>query len=148
MRYFLFSLSLYLFLNCKLSSQTVYVRFMWTADPCMAPHNRMAAEDLKTPKSASGMLISLIPPQTRHELRLEADINGIVQIKAEEGLWQVFTAEKRRHYGNLAERDSACMSWKNSPNITFSLEPPFPDSISLVLHRTCPPCNYLLPKDK
>lgn len=140
-----------IFVSAILKGQTerfVSVRFSWTAEACLAPHSRLAAQDLGTPQSAAGMTLYLTMPEYRKEWKLEADEKGCVLIPALQGSWQVFAPEKKRHYGSMAEKDSACLIWKQKPNALFFLNPPIPDTLIVTFHRTCPPCRIPLPDVK
>jgi hypothetical protein len=125
--------------------RSIFIRLSWTADACQAHFSRQAIQDLGTPQSAAGMTFYLRSPENGEEWKLEADETGCVRIPPIEGVWQIFSYEKKRHYGSVAEKDSACTRWKQEPNFSFTLSPPFPDTLIITLHRTCPPCRVPFP---
>lgn len=130
------------------NERLIAVKVSWTAEACQAPFNRQAANDLGTPQSASGMTLHLHAATQKEEWKLVADEKSCILIPATEGLWHLFAPEKRRHYGSVAEKDSACVLWKRQPNASFTLHPPFPDTLFINFHRTCPPCKIPVPASK
>ncbi|MCS6978584.1 MAG: hypothetical protein NZM15_00605 [Flavobacteriales bacterium] len=121
------------------------LRIFYTIENCKSKPNRVVAEEFSYPKHSGGQIFYLRAPGSAQELKVTADDQSCISVNPKAGLWQIFTQEKRRHYGSIAEKDTACQRWKAEPNHIFELREPFPDTLTLTVQRTCVRCRFPLP---
>lgn len=111
----------------------------WKGEFCSLNKFKEVDSELSEPKTASGFTIYLKNLNTGIELPLILDNHGKWIGKIKKGTYEVFSYEKRIHYGKSAEKDENCIKWKNQPDAKFQVKSKG-DIIIIILNRTCSPC--------
>ncbi|MCS6981704.1 MAG: hypothetical protein N2110_08340 [Flavobacteriales bacterium] len=126
------------------TAQPIVVRVQWTGEVCSSAPHRLLMDDISRPKDATGLTLTFRAQSNGREVKATVGSHSLLQLSLEAGTWEVFAPEKRRHYGSLAEKDSLCQQWKNTPNALLTFTSLMRDTLQLHLHRTCAPCLTLI----
>lgn len=126
------------------AAQPIVVRVRWTAEVCSSAPHRLLMDDLSRPKDATGLTLTFRAQNDDREAKATVGPRSLLNLSLEPGTWEVYAPEKRRHYGSLAEKDSLCQQWKNTPDALLTFSPHTRDTLQLHLLRTCSPCLRLI----